>query len=104
MARQKNDGKGRLGGRSKGTPNKNKPLKTFLRSHSLFYFTPDEKTMRSEFDNDILSLKPQERVNAELQLLKFHTPQMQATAIDMNVNDEKQTLVQRLSQLAAEEE
>lgn len=40
MARPKNDGRGRIGGRQKGTPNKNTPLKTLLQDHSIDYFTP----------------------------------------------------------------
>ena len=47
MPRNKDDGRGRLGGRQPGTPNKDKPLKTFLRQHSQNYFetniTVDEK-------------------------------------------------------------
>lgn len=44
MARQKNDGRGRLGGRQKGTPNKENPLKGFLRAHSYAYFEPKPQT------------------------------------------------------------
>ena len=40
MPRKQGDGRGRLGGRAAGTPNKDKPLKTFLRQHSVKYFTP----------------------------------------------------------------
>ncbi|MCH5225079.1 MAG: hypothetical protein J1D77_03730 [Muribaculaceae bacterium] len=44
MGRQKNDGRGRLGGRAPGTPNKENPLKGFLRAHSLEYFKPKSQT------------------------------------------------------------
>lgn len=114
MGRKKGDGRGRLGGRAKGTPNKEKPLKTFLREHSIAYFTPnipekDEKgkltgNFISQFDIDIASLEPVARADAELKLLKYHTPQMQATAVDMTIADEKQTLTERLALLAAGEE
>lgn len=40
MGRLKNDGRGRLGGRAPGTPNKENPLKGYLRAHSLEYFKP----------------------------------------------------------------
>lgn len=40
MARPKNDGRGRIGGRKKGTPNKDNPLKEYIRAHSLSYFEP----------------------------------------------------------------
>lgn len=68
MPRKKGDGRGRLGGRTAGTPNKDKPLKTFLRQHSIDYFTPTieedddkgEKTGRtlSQFDIDCMALDP----------------------------------------------
>ena len=110
MPRKAGDGRGRLGGRAAGTPNRDKPLKTFLRQHSLEYFTPrieeeDEngrKTgrMLSQFDVDCETLDPESRVDAEIKLLKFHTPQMQSTSVDMAVVDANQTLVGRLARLA----
>lgn len=114
MPRKKGDGRGRLGGRQPGTPNKDKPLKTFLRQHSVEYFTPriEEKDENgkptgrtlSQYDIDIRSLDPASRVDAELKLLKFHTPQMQSTSVDMTVVDANQTLVERLARLYAGEE
>lgn len=114
MPRKKGDGRGRLGGRQPGTPNKDKPLKTFLRQHSVEYFTPSiEETdesgkptgrMLSQYDIDIRGLDPESRVDAELKLLKFHTPQMQSTSVDMTVVDANQTLVERLARLAVGEE
>lgn len=114
MPRSKGDGRGRLGGRQPGTPNKDKPLKTFLRQHSVEYFTPrlEEKDENgkptgrivSQYDIDIKCLDPASRVDAELKLLKFHTPQMQSTSVDMTVVDANQTLVERLARLSAGEE
>ena len=104
MPRQKNDGRGRLGGRTAGTPNKDKPLKTFLREHSLLYFTPDPETGRSQYDLDMEALDPRDRIDAELKLLKYTTPKMQATTVDMAITDDKQTLSSRLAQLAEEEQ
>lgn len=104
MPRQKNDGRGRLGGRTAGTPNKDKPLKTFLREHSLFYFTPDPETGRSQYDLDMEALDPRDRIDAELKLLNYTTPKMQATTVDMAITDDKQTLSSRLAQLAEEEQ
>lgn len=111
MSRKKGDGRGRLGGRAAGTPNKDKPLKTFLREHSVEYFTPciPEKddngnlTGRnvSQFDIDCKTLDPESRVEAEIKLLKFHTPQMQSTSVDMTVTDANKTLSERLALLAA---
>lgn len=111
MPRKKGDGRGRLGGRTAGTPNKDKPLKTFLRQHSLQYFTPEieEKDdtgkptgrLLSQFDVDIEQLDPASRVDAETKLLKFHTPQMQSTSVDMTVADDNRTIVERLTLIAA---
>lgn len=109
----------KTGGRVKGTPNKDKPLKQFLREHSTDYFTPcipaDEVEiiiksdvlrekylgkLISQYEIDLLNMKPADRVGAELQLLKYHTPQMQATAVDLTVAEENQTLTQRLIELS----
>ena len=114
MPRHKNDGLGRIGGRQKGTPNKEKSIKSYLRAHSETYFTPnieevDEngiKTGRilSQYELDLQQMKATDRVNAELSLLKFHTPQMQATAVDMSLSEENNTLSDRLKRLSNGEE
>lgn len=125
MPRQKGDGRGRLGGRAPGTPNKEKPLKAFLRQHSTEYFTPsvlfDETLaatfaalqvpvrfkvgdMVSQFDLDVAAMPSTDRVDAELKLLKFHTPQMQSTSVDVTIADANLTLTQRLSRLAEGED
>lgn len=114
MPRKAGDGRGRLGGRAAGTPNKDKPLKTFLRQHSVAYFTPsieekDEKGKKtgriiSQFDKDIACLDPVSRTDAEIKLLKFHTPQMQSTSVDMTIVDENKTLSERIALLAAGKE
>lgn len=114
MPRKKGDGRGRLGGRQPGTPNKDKPLKIFLRQHSVEYFTPSIKEtdadghptgrLLSQYDIDVLLMAPADRVDAELKLLKYHTPQMQSTSVDMTVVDANQTLAQRIARLAAGEE
>ena len=49
----------KTGGRKKGTPNKDNPLKEFIRSHSLAYFEVKEtrykgkKCTMSQFDIDM---------------------------------------------------
>lgn len=104
-----------------GTPNKEKPLKTFLREHSLRYFTPviapedaniEDGPRRAEFillhqgelvslyDIDLYKMKPADRAKAEQDLLAYHTPKMQAAAIDMAVNEGNMTIRERLDQLA----
>ena len=94
-----------------GFNKENKPLKVFLRMHSIAYFTPnipekDEKGKEtgrfiSQYDIDIATMEPSARVDAEIKLLKFHTPQMQSTAVDMSIADDKKTLTERLTRLAA---
>lgn len=144
MARQKNDGRGRLGGRAKGTPNKDNPLKGYLRAHSLAYFEPRVQTdpitggVReiqrqrlvqdeegnvykvidlipltdhnsghplniSDFEADMIALSPNERVNAELRLLEFHTPKMKSVDVDMSVNGTVHTIEDRLRDLCGNE-
>lgn len=95
--------KGRkTGGRAKGTPNKDKPLKATLREHSLDYFAPnpDNPDGISDFDKDLKTLNPADRVEAELKLLRFHTPQMQATSATVAVAETDRTLAERLAGLA----
>ena len=99
MPRSKGDGRGRLGGRAPGTPNKEKPLKVLLRQHSLKYYTPDPDTGLSEFDEDLSHMMPADRAHVELNLLNYHTPKMQATTVDMNT-DAKQSFSEQLSQIA----
>ena len=37
-------------------------------------------------------------------LLKFHTPQMQSTSVDMTIVDDNRTLSERIARLAAGED
>ncbi len=134
----------KTGGRQPGTPNKNNPIKGYLKEHSEAYFAKrlqldhisggpreiqrprltqdsdgnfrkvidtipltDENGFPltlSDFEADMLSLEPSERVQAELRLLKFHLPEMKAVEMDMTVADTEQTIEQRLAALSAEEE
>lgn len=136
--------KGRkTGGRQKGTPNKENPLKGYIRAHSLSYFEPRVQTdpitggIReiqrprlvqdnegnvhkvidlipltdyttglplniSDFDADMIALSPNERVNAELRLLEFHTPKMKAVEVDMDMRASVVTIEDRLRQLCGE--
>lgn len=121
MPRKKNDGRGKIegSGRKAGTPNREKPLKTFLREHSLNYFTPNltvdtiedgklAEVLRhrfgdnyfSQYDVDLLCMKASDRVKAEIDLIKFHTPQMQATSVDMSVQEQNASFADRLHRLA----
>lgn len=99
----------KTGGRKKGTPNKENPLKGFIRSHSLGYFQPKEvdfggrKRIMSEFELDMAELAPDDRVNAELRLLEFHTPKMKAVDVDMSAKINVRTIEDKLSALCGED-
>ena len=102
----------KTGGRQKGTPNKENPLKGYISSHSLAYFEPrprkEEKTgkefVASDFELDIAALAADDRVAAELRLLKFHMPEMKAIDMDMTVTDSGKTIEDRLAELARDDD
>lgn len=71
MARQKNDGKGRLGGRAKGTPNKvTTDLKTWVSS------ILDDG--RDKFVENLSLLEPSEYIRTYTGLLNYVMPKQQA--------------------------
>ncbi|MBQ9636750.1 MAG: hypothetical protein IJV36_02485 [Prevotella sp.] len=119
MPRQKNDGRGRLGGRQAGTPNKDNPLKTLLHDHSMEYFEKnipaeeafpkedlnmmgEQKTGRiySQFEIDLMNMKAVDRAKAEVELLAYHTPKMQAISADMSIKDANRSWTEVLISLA----
>lgn len=139
MPRQKNDGRGRLGGRTAGTPNKDNPLKTLLHEHSTEYFSKNihpedirasvfiidpkaENAMTlanaikeefveqhkgeifSQYEIDCISMRASDRAKAEIELLSFHTPKMQAISADMFVKDVNMKLAEKVRRLAAGED
>lgn len=132
-------GKPKTGGRAKGTPNKDNPLKTLLHEHSTEYFSknirPEDvnvsvfiidpkadnaitlaETIKEQFveqhkgeifskyEIDCISMRASDRAKAEIELLSFHTPKMQAISADMSVKDANKTITDRISRLAAGEE
>lgn len=127
--------KGRkTGGRTKGTPNKENPLKGYIRAHSLSYFEPKPQIdtdgnprkidftdkegtilqtiilrnadgsprLMSDFDVDMLTMQPNERVHAELRLLEYHTTKMKAVEVDMDMRASVITIEDRLAELCGE--
>lgn len=115
MPKGKPKGSVKTGGRQKGTPNKDTTLKTYLRRHSESYFAPsmtyadikEEKLQKeaydafgtdefSKFDLDLLQARTDDKIQAELTLLKYHTPQMAAVSADLSVKDVNMTITRRL--------
>lgn len=126
----------KTGGRQKGTPNKENPLKGYLHAHSLAYFEPKKQIdadgkprkiefrnkdgmivselsltdgngkarVMSDFDVDMMILDANERVNAELRLLEFHTPKMKAMEVDMDLHTSVITIEDRLRELCGEKD
>lgn len=81
MARQKNDGRGRMGGRQKGTPNK---VTTDLKS----WLTQIVDQNRTQIEQDIQSLLPDERVRVISGLLNYIIPKQQALSVEAQVETE----------------
>lgn len=57
----------------------------------------------SQYEIDCISMRASDRAKAEIELLSFHTPKMQAISADMSVKANK-TITDRISRLAAGEE
>lgn len=76
MSRQKNDGRGRLGGRTKGTPNKvSITLKEFIAN------IIDDN--RAQIIQDLKSLDAKERLQMLERLMQYVIPKQQAQSLDM---------------------
>lgn len=83
--RQKNDGKGRMGGRAKGTPNKaTMDLKTWVVSIL--------DGGREQFERDLRALEPQERVKVFTGLLNYVLPKQQAMSVEAQMEAEYKAL------------
>lgn len=102
--RKSNDGRGRLGGRQKGTPNKENPLKAVLHQKSEDYFTvPVDDEGNTQFDLDMREMEPAVRAKLQMEMLQYHTPKMQSVSADMNVKEVNKTYTDRLARLACGE-
>jgi len=81
MARAKNDGRGRLGGRAKGTPNKTtSTVKEWL--------TALVDNNRKQIEKDLKAMEPAERVKLIAQLLNFIVPKQQAVSVEASIQAE----------------
>lgn len=81
MARQKNDGRGRMGGRQKGTPNK---VTTDIKS----WLTEIVDKNRKQFEEDLESIMPDERVKVISGLLNYIIPKQQALSVEAQIETE----------------
>lgn len=57
----------------------------------------------SQFEMDMNQLSPEDRVNAELRLLEFHTPKMKSLDMDMKAHVEVRTIEDRLRTLCGDD-
>lgn len=77
MARQKNDGRGRLGGRAKGTPNK---VTTELKQ----WVAKVVKKNRRQLEDDLAALEPKDRVAMLERLMQYVIPKQQNFKADIS--------------------
>lgn len=81
MPRTKNDGRGRLGGRAKGTPNKTtSTVKEWL--------TQLVDANRKRIEKDLKNMDAAERVRLFAQLLNYIVPKQQAVSVEASIQAE----------------
>lgn len=85
MARPKNDGKGRLGGRAKGTPNK---TTTDLKK----WIADILDNGRERFEESLTQLEPHEYIRVFSGLLNYALPKMASSTPDDVLRKEKEML------------
>lgn len=85
MGRQKNDGKGRIGGRAKGTPNK-------ITSTVKEWILGVVNGHRVQFEKDLDKMEAWERVRVITNLLQYVTPKMQSVSAEEMVDAEYKRL------------
>ncbi|MDE6235281.1 MAG: hypothetical protein K2M56_05990 [Muribaculaceae bacterium] len=96
MARQKNDGRGRLGGRQKGTPNKStSSMREIIAEHWREY------QESGQFAADLKELDPATRAVLMERYAQYIAPKMKS--VDMEVTQKTQiTIEARLRELCGE--
>ena len=95
MARPKNDGRGRIGGRAKGTPNKTtSTVKEWL--------TKLIQDNRQQVEDDLRNVLPEERLRIIASLLNYVVPKQQTVSIEESMAAEYKEL-ERLLQTAPDE-
>lgn len=96
MARQKNDGRGRMGGRDKGTPNKvTMAMKDWLSAMI------DEN--REQMIADLAALELRDRLMMLERFMAYVIPKQQSIKADVGMKNEgSESIVERLKRLAEE--
>lgn len=95
MGRLKNDGKGRLGGRAKGTPNKaTADLKTWV--SDILY------NGRDKFAESLEQLEPSEYIRVFTGLLNYALPKQAPTTPDDILEKEKKMMQELLLSMPSE--
>lgn len=106
MGRQKNDGRGRLGGRGPGVPNdeKKKFTKSAFRRITEKSLMPDPAHPEglSKFEQYLEMLEPNEWINAMLKLTEFHTGRMKSVDMNVEATDAALTIDTKLRLLSGE--
>jgi len=95
MARPKNDGRGRIGGRAKGTPNK-------TTSSVKEWITDLINSNKEQVEHDLQTVAPEERLRIIASLLNYVTPKQQTVSIEESMAAEYKEL-ERLLQTAPDE-
>lgn len=91
MPRKANDGRGRLGGRAKGTPNRTtSDLKNWLSG-----LLNDN---RNQFEKDLRELLPEERIRILSGLFNYIIPKQQSLSIEQQIQNETESLSRWLEQ------
>lgn len=98
MARQKNDGRGRLGGRQKGTPNKSTSSLREIISEQWRHYQES-----GQFKEDLEALDPQTRAVVMERYAQYIAPKMKS--VDMNETiTARLTIEDKLRRLSGEDE
>ncbi len=78
MARQRNDGRGRLGGRTKGTPNK---ITASVRD----WLAQVIDSNRGQMETDLTALEPKERLQMLEKFMQYVIPKQQAVSASIDI-------------------
>lgn len=94
MARQKNDGKGRMGGRQKGTPNK-------VTANVRDWLSELINKNRNQIESDLKRLDPKDRLQVLEKLLQYVLPKQQSVSeiveFDKLTDDQLDALVNEIT-------